>query len=129
MRDLTRLRERFLRNAPDRQLGNLASDLLRLSAWLRMRRDDQAALDLIREIAWMIEWSGPHATEELVNVQRELCRWRRIWPSDSVRSLFAFRAKEMSDRVLAISGLTGAYDTQVDEIGNVVSDLTADRMN
>jgi hypothetical protein len=31
-----------------------------------------------REIAWMIEWSAPHASEDLANVQRELCRWRRI---------------------------------------------------
>ncbi len=99
-------RERFLRDAPDRQLGNLASDLLRLSTWLRMRRDDQATLDLIREIAWMIEWAGAHATEELVNVQRELCRWRRIWPLESARSLLAFRARGMSDCVLQMSRLS-----------------------
>ncbi len=59
----------------------------------------------------MIEWSGPHATEDLVNVQRELCRWRRIWPLESVRSLLAFRAREMSGRVLQMSGLTADLET------------------
>ena len=108
MRDLARLRERFLRETPERRLGNLASDLLRLSSWLRMRRDDGAIVDLIREIAWMIEWSGDPATEELVNMQRELCRWRRIRPLDSVRSVLSLRASLMSEQVLAMSGLIPA---------------------
>ena len=130
MRDLARLRERFLRDSPDRRLGNLASDLLRLSTWLRMRRDEGAGA-LMREIAWMIEWSGDHATEELVDIQRELCRWRRIWPMDSARSLLAFRAKQMSDHVLIMSGLAESSEPdprikQVDEIGNVV--VPADRL-
>jgi hypothetical protein len=108
MRDLSRLRERFLRDAPERRLGNLASDLLRLSTWLRMRRDEQAVVDLMREIAWMIEWCGEIATEELVDVQRELCRWRRIWPLESARSVLAFRAKQLSVQVLAMSGVLAA---------------------
>jgi hypothetical protein len=102
---MARLKERYLRDSPDRQLGNLASDLLRLSTWLQMRRDDRATVDLMREIAWMIEWSGHHATEELVNIQRELCRWRRLWPLDPARSLLVFRAKQMSERILEMSGL------------------------
>ncbi len=53
----------------------------------------------------MIEWSGDHATEELVNIQRELCRWPRVWPLETARSLFAFRAKQRLDRVLEFSGL------------------------
>ncbi len=105
MKDVSRLRDRFLQDGLDRRLGNIASDLLRLSTWLRMRRDDSAILDLMREIAWMIEWTGDQATEELVDVQRELCRWRRIWPLESARSLCAFRAQQMSERVLAMSGL------------------------
>ncbi len=106
MTDLKRLRERFLRDPLDRRLGNLASDLLRLSTWLRIRRDDTLTRELIQEIAWMIEWSGEHATEELVHVQRELCRWRRIWPLEPARSLLAFRAQQLSDRLLELSGLT-----------------------
>jgi hypothetical protein len=105
MRDVSRLRERFLRDGLDRRLGNIASNLLRLSSWLQMERGPEAMVDLIRETMAMIEWMGDDATEELVNIQRELCRWRRIWPLAPARSLLAFRARQMSDRVLEASGL------------------------
>ena len=64
----------------------------------------------LRQIAWMIEWNADQATEELVNVQREICRWRRVWPLEQTRTLLAFRAKQMSDQVLAMSGLVPAAD-------------------
>ena len=105
MKDVTRLRERFLRDGLDRRLGNIASSLLRLNGWLRMARDPQAMVDLMRETATMIEWMGDDATEDFVNIQRELCRWRRIWPLAPAHSLLAFRARQMSDRVLDSSGL------------------------
>ncbi len=95
-----------MRGPLDRRLGNRASNLLRLGTWLRLRRDDTLTRELIQEIAWMIECSGEAATEELVNVQRELCRWRRLWPLEPARSLLAFRAQQMSDRLLELSGLT-----------------------
>jgi len=106
MREVSRLRGRFQRDGLDRKLGNIASNLLRLSLWLQMGRDPQATVDLMWETATMIEWTGDEAPEELVNVQRELCRWRRIWPLEPARSLFAFRARQMSERVLEFSGLT-----------------------
>jgi hypothetical protein len=105
MRDVSRLRERFLRDGPDRRLGNIASNLLRLSSWLQMERNPLATVDLMRETASMIEWMGDDATEELVNIQREICRWRRFWPLEPARSLLTFRARQMSDRVLETSGL------------------------
>jgi hypothetical protein len=86
-------------------MGNLASDLLRLSQWVRMRRADAAIIDLMREIAWMMEWSGECATVELAEMQREICRWRRIWPVGAARSIMALRAQQMSNRILAMSGL------------------------
>jgi hypothetical protein len=108
MRDVSRLRERFQRDGLDRRLGNIASNLLRLSRWLQMDRDPQATVDLMHETAGMIEWTGDDATEELVNIQRELCRWRRIWPLEPARGLLAFRARQMSERVLEFSGLAQA---------------------
>jgi len=105
MRDVSRLRDRFQRDRLDRRLGNIASNLLRLSSWLQMGRDPQATVDLMRETAAMIEWTGDDATEELVNIQRELCRWRRVWPLEPACGLLAFRARQMSDRVLESSGL------------------------
>lgn len=105
MRDLERLRERFMRDEWPVRLGNLASDLLRLSQWVQMRRSDSEIVNLMREIAWCMEWAGDGATEELADMQREICRWRRVWPVESVRSILALRARQMSARALEISGL------------------------
>ncbi len=105
MRDLTRLKERFLRDDPAVRMGNLASDLHRLSVWVRTGRADEAIVDLMREVAWMMEWMGDQATAELADLQREICRWRRVWPVESVRSILALRARQMSARALEISGL------------------------
>ena len=38
-------------------------------------------------------------------MQRELCQWRRIWPNECARPLLSLRARQMSDRVLDLSGL------------------------
>jgi hypothetical protein len=107
MKDVSPLRERFLRDGRDRRLGNIASNLLRVSHWLQMGCAAETVADLMRETAAMIEWTGDDATEDLVNVHRELCRWRRIWSLEPARGLLAFRARQMSDRVLELSRLAG----------------------
>ena len=105
MRDLKMMRERFIRDGNPVRLGNLASDLLRLSKWIQARHNDEAIVDLMREIAWFMEWSGDLALAELADMQREICRWRRAWPIEQARHILALRASQMSNRVLAWSGL------------------------
>ncbi len=105
MRDLGRMRERYLRDAPPVRLGNLASNLLRLSQWVRMGRGDEAIVELMGEIAWLMEWTGESATAELADMQREVCRWRRVWPLEPAQSLLAFRAQQRSARILEMSAL------------------------
>jgi hypothetical protein len=80
MRDLKRMRDRFIQGTISVRLGNLASNLLRLNKWILMRHNDQAIIDLKREIAWFMEWSGDLASAELADMQREICRWRLVWP-------------------------------------------------
>jgi hypothetical protein len=105
MRDLKRMRERYLQDERPVRLGNLASSLLRLSNWVQNRHRDEAIIDLMREIAWCMEWSGDLAMVELADMQREICRWRRIWPVEEARSVLVFRALQMSKQVLELSGL------------------------
>lgn len=105
MRDLKRMRERYVRDKAPVRLGNLASSLLRLSKWVRMKQRDESVIDLMHEIAWFMEWSGDLASVELADMQREICRWRRAWPIEPARSILAFRALQMSNRVLELSGL------------------------
>jgi hypothetical protein len=105
MRDIRRMRERYLRDNGPVRLGNLASSLLRLNHWLTNHHRDDAIIDLMREIAWYLEWNGDAALVELADIQREICRWRRVWPVEQARSILAFRALQISNRVLELSGL------------------------
>jgi hypothetical protein len=105
MKDLKRMRERFIRDGSAVRMGNLASDLLRLSKWVRARHNDEAIIDLMRQIAWFMEWTGDLASAELADMQREICRWRRVWPVEQVRHILALRALHLSNRILEWSGL------------------------
>jgi hypothetical protein len=99
------MHERFLRDSGSVRLGNLASDLLRLNKWILMRHQDEAIVNLMREIAWLMEWSGDLGLAELADLQREICRWRRAWPIEQARPILALRASQMSNQILAWSGL------------------------
>jgi predicted SpoU family rRNA methylase len=105
MRELKRMQERYLRDERLVRMGNLASSLLRLSHWVRAREKDEAIINLMREVAWFMEWNGDFASPELVDMQREICRWRRIWPVEKARAILALRAHQMSNRILELSGL------------------------
>jgi hypothetical protein len=106
MRDLQRMRERYLRDEKPIRMGNMASSLLRLSQWVKKRHKDEAIIDLMREIAWFMEWNGDLALAELADMQREICRWRRAWPVEQARPILSLRALQMSKRILELSGLT-----------------------
>ena len=105
MRDIKKMRDRYFQDSAPVRMGNLASSLLRLSQWIKKRHGDEAIIDLMREIAWFMEWDGDLALAELPDMQREICRWRRIWPVEQARSILALRSLQMSKRVLELSGL------------------------
>ena len=106
MRDLQGMRERYLRDEKPIRMGNMASSLLRLSQWVQKRHRDEAIIDLMREIAWFMEWNGDLALAELADMQREICRWRRVWPVEQARPILSLRALQMSKRILELSGLS-----------------------
>ena len=93
MRDIIRLRDRYLRDPFERQIGNLASDFSRLE-WLCNHSEDPINCDdLLREIEYFTEWSvegeGPLQTKEtLVDLQVRVAMWRRIWPRLGSQSQF-----------------------------------------
>ena len=105
MKDLERVRERFIRDPAAIRMGNLASDLLRLKKWILMKHKDEAIIDLMRKIAWLMEWSGDLGLPELADMQREICRWRRAWPIEQARHILALRSSQMSNQILGRSGL------------------------
>ena len=107
--DRAKLCERYLQDGWSRQMGNLASTLTRLGSRSGDARFDRIVAGLLREGALLMEWSAPHVPEslaaELATMQRELILWHRIWPDDAARSLLAFRAHSMADRLLAAAGI------------------------
>jgi hypothetical protein len=105
MRDIKRMRDRYFQDSAPVRMGNLASSLLRLSQWVKKCHKDEAIIDLMREIAWFMEWNGDLALADLPDMQREICRWRRIWPIERARSILALRSLQMSKRALELSGL------------------------
>ncbi len=107
MKDLKRMHERFIRDDGPVRMGNLASNLLRLSKWVQMGHDDEAIVDLMRQIAWLMEWMGDFASPDLADMQREICRWRRVWPVERTSHILALRSAQMSNRILELSGLLG----------------------
>jgi hypothetical protein len=113
MKDIKRMHERFIRDGYAVRMGNLASDLLRLSKWIQAGQNDEAIVDLMRQIAWLMEWTGDLASVELADMQREICRWRRVWPLEKERQILALRTSEMSNRVLQWSGLLEQIGSKV----------------
>ena len=111
MKDIESVRRRYMSQSASTRMGHLASDLLRLSRWVRMIRDAQAVIELMGRIASFMEWNPEYASAELADMQREVCHWRRLWPLDAARSLVAFRAQRMSDRILELSGLLERAET------------------
>ncbi|MGH7322738.1 MAG: hypothetical protein ACRELA_24380 [Candidatus Rokuibacteriota bacterium] len=102
-------RDRHLRDPWPRQLGNLASTLARLASRCADPRHDGLTRALLRETALMLDWSAPEVEAalwpELAAAQREVVQWWRIWPVDPARGLLRLRARQLSDRILALSGL------------------------
>lgn len=77
-----------------------------------MQYKDEAIIDLLREIAWFMEWNRDLALVELADMQREICRWRRMWPVEQARSLLTLRSHQMSDQILELSGLVEPTKSQ-----------------
>ncbi len=102
--------KRYARLTWQQQLGNLASTLARLSSRCSCPEHDPVVTYLLREAAVLIEWSAPHAPPalhpDLAAMQREVLAWRDRWPLDQARPLLALRARQMSEALPRMAGLT-----------------------
>lgn len=109
--DVQGLRERYETLDWPQQLGNLASTLARVSARAASGQYDGLVTDLLREAALFIEWSAPHVPSpfwlELAAMQREVLAWHHVWPLEQARSLLVLQARNRSNRLLQMAGLTG----------------------
>lgn len=115
MRDLTAIRERYLRDALPTRLGGLAANLGRIRSFAAHSASDAVVESLIEESKHFIEWSAADAetdvAAELVELQVELAAWQLNWPRTrndaALRERLAERAGFWSERVLEMSGFLG----------------------
>jgi hypothetical protein len=102
------LKERYQKMIWQRQLGNMASTLARVSTNVTMPEHDKVVVMCLREAACFIEWSAPYVPSEflleLAGMQRELLAWWRAWPVESARPLLALHTRNQSDRLLQMAG-------------------------
>jgi len=115
MRDLTAIRERYLRDGVPVRLGGLAANLSRIKSFAKHDAGRDAVESLINESKFFIEWTAAdtesHVAAELAELQVQLARWQRnwadIWTDPSQRGSVAEQASAWSNRVLEMSGLLG----------------------
>jgi len=113
MRDLTAIRERYLRDALPVRLGGLAANLARIKSFSDHPNHCDVIESLLNESKFFIEWTVPDAELDtqaaLVGLQLQLARWQRawadIWADPVQRATVAEQAGAWSERVLKMSGL------------------------
>ena len=113
MKDMEKLRERFLRDPLPRRLGGLAATLGRISSSARKSTDPNIVSNLLDEAKHLIEWTAaetePETAAELVQMQTMITLWQRAWEESSKvsnqRLLLAVQAKGWSDKAVDFSGL------------------------
>lgn len=113
MKDRERRYQRYMQDPLPVRLGGLAADLARIASSARRVSGATVVDSMIEESRWFIEWTAaeaePEVAAELVDIQRLLGLWRRVWPEaqkhQTQRTLLAVQAKKWSDQVLDYSGL------------------------
>lgn len=113
MKNLTHIRNRYMRDPLPLRRGGLAADLARIASFSRSPANLTPVADLMREAAHFIEWCAPEADLEsrvaLLEMQRQLARWRKQLPQrfadQAWRDQVIAEARQWSQRVLEMSGL------------------------
>lgn len=113
MKNLERVRARYLQDPLPKRLGALAADLARVASSARRGKTGENVVPMLEESQYFIEWTAAEATPEvaamLVEIQIVLALWRRIWPeaqkNSSQRALLAFQALKWSEQIVDFAGL------------------------
>ncbi len=113
MKDWTKIRERYLRDAQPIRLGGLAANLARIKSFSKNTGNYEVVESLLNESKFFIEWTAGEAgidtAATLIDLQILLARWQyklsRIWEDPIQRSHIAQQSQNWSTQVLEMSGL------------------------
>jgi hypothetical protein len=114
MKNKEKLYERFMLDPLPRRLGGLSATLSRISSSARQSTDPTQVVNLLDEAKHLIEWTAadaePDIASELVNMQRLIVLWQKVWTKTEITSeqkiLLATQAKQWSDQAFDYSGLS-----------------------
>ncbi len=107
------IRERYLQDTVPIRLGGVGADLARIVSFSKNPKSAPVIETMLEESRYFIEWTAPELpiddAARLVEIQRELTRWRWDWAQvqndDEERRRLAEQAQIWSDEVLVMSGL------------------------
>lgn len=114
MKNLNEIKNRYLREPFNRQLGHLASDLLRIATFLDHPKNMAAIIDIIEESKFFAEWAAPdaplHIQELLSEIQPKLALWQyhilNKKDNPKEKAELTRNTKEWSSRLIELSGLS-----------------------
>ena len=112
MRDLSSLKERYLRDPFEKRLGNLASDFSRLEWACSHPKESDMLSDLLRQMKHITEWIAQDAPlsiqEVMADIQPRLSMWSLIWPrlgaQPQFRNAVARESLAWSHKLLKLAG-------------------------
>ncbi|MCI0476028.1 MAG: hypothetical protein L0Y55_07255 [Anaerolineales bacterium] len=110
------IQERYMQDELPIRLGGLAADLARIVSFSKNHGSAPVVASLLDESSYFVEWSAPDLLPDrvddaarLVDIQRGLTRWYRIWGDaqndPAQRAQLAAQARAWSDEILQMSGL------------------------
>ncbi|MBM3130513.1 MAG: hypothetical protein FJ009_18030 [Chloroflexi bacterium] len=116
MRNRNEIYERYMQDSLPVRLGGLAADLARIVSFSGNPQSAHVVASLLEESRAFVEWSAPDLLPDrvddaarLVDIQRGLTRWYRIWNDaqndPAQRARLAEQARAWSDEILQMSGL------------------------
>ncbi len=113
MNDLEAKKNRYMQDTLPIRMGGIAANLSRVGSFVKFAEGKVAVSGLIEESKYFIEWTAAEfdleTTVELVDIQRKLVRWQnsldKVWDDEAKRAELGFDARNISERLLARSGL------------------------
>ena len=113
MKNLSRIKERYMGDDLQVRLGGVAANLARIASFSDNPSHREAVEGLLEESKFFIEWTASEATvemqAELAQLQVELARWHvrldEDWSNEKARWDMAVAIKDWSETVLKLSGL------------------------
>jgi len=115
MKEIERIRERFLKDTSSVRLGNLAANLSRIVSFSQDSKNSKVVESLLEESKNFIEWMATdyelQVQSELIELQIKLALWHLQWHSilaDSQKlSKVRNEIEKLSKRLINLSGLLG----------------------